>query len=160
MGIKNDYETRTIEVLQSFHRVQQNMSRIFQKMAMDNHLSIPQLALLTKLAPHTKMTQKELGKETHIPKSTLSQAVDGLVLAGLIQRHPVENNRREMQLILSEKGKEFFATIWREEGSIHHAFDVALQTFTEKQCVDLITSLKQIAQCLEKETQNKERLND
>ncbi|MBL5768478.1 MarR family transcriptional regulator [Bacillus sporothermodurans] len=141
----------SLEILRAFDHVQQNARKIFQKTASDHNLSIPQLVLLTKLAPQIEMTQKELGKETQLPKSTLSQAVDGLVLAGLIHRHPVEDNRREMQLILSEKGKEFFDTIWFQKGSIHHAFECALRTFTEKQSEDFLAALRQIALFLEKE---------
>ncbi|MFB7304432.1 MarR family winged helix-turn-helix transcriptional regulator [Heyndrickxia sporothermodurans] len=148
---KDQLNQLSLEILRAFDRVQQNARKIFQKTAFDHNLSIPQLVLLTKLAPQIEMTQKELGKETQLPKSTLSQAVDGLVLAGLIHRHPVEDNRREMQLILSEKGKEFFDTIWVQKGSIHHAFECALQTFTEKQSEDFLAALLQIALFLEKE---------
>ncbi|MBU5213986.1 MarR family winged helix-turn-helix transcriptional regulator [Heyndrickxia oleronia] len=146
---------KLIEILQAFDRVQQNSRKIFQKTATDNNLSMPQLVILMKIAPRRKMTQKELAKESYIPKSTLSQAIDGLVLADLIHRHPVEDNRREMQLILSEKGKEFFEKIWLREGSIHHGFELALQTFTEKQRNDFLHSLEKIALFLEKEMTEK-----
>lgn len=152
MNKESPYFIRTVEVLRSFERVNHNMRKIFQKTALDNNLSIQQFALLMKIAPHKEMTQKDLGKETHIPKSTLSQAVDGLVLAGLLIRHPVEDNRREMQLILSDKGKELIETIWMQKGSIHQAFESALHNFTEKQCEELLASLSHIAMFLEKET--------
>ena len=69
------------------------------------HLSIPQYSVLMTIAPRKGMTQKQIGEVLQIPKSTLSQAVDGLVQTGWIHRQSVEDNRREMQLSLSEKGK-------------------------------------------------------
>ncbi|MGE8203580.1 MarR family winged helix-turn-helix transcriptional regulator [Heyndrickxia sp. NPDC080065] len=127
------------------------MRKIFQKVASANNLSIPQFAVLMTIAPHKEMTQKQLGLVTHFPKSTLSQAVDGLVQAEMINRHPVEENRREMQLTLSEKGKKLHQIIQQQEGGFHHIFTSAVNKLSENQRNELLASLKHIAMFLEKE---------
>jgi len=120
-----------------------------QRTALENDLTIPQYALLITLAPFEEMTQKQLGKATFFPKSTLSQAVDGLVQAELIHRNPVEDNRREMLLTLSAKGQLLYNKIQSQESSILQAFESATESLSEKQYDDLLTSQRQIITLLE-----------
>ncbi|MBS4190625.1 MarR family transcriptional regulator [Bacillus sp. FJAT-49705] len=153
MEIENQAFLRSSELFRTLWRVNLSMRRIVQKSAADNNLSVPQYAVLMTLTPRKEMTQKQLGTVMQFPKSTLSQAVDGLVQAGLINRHPVKENRREMQLIVSEKGKMLYETIKRKEGSIHHAFESAIDTLSVKQYDELLCSLRQIASFLENESE-------
>ncbi|MGF9976937.1 MarR family winged helix-turn-helix transcriptional regulator [Viridibacillus arvi] len=120
-----------------------------QRTALENELTIPQYALLITLAPFEEMTQKQLGKATFFPKSTLSQAVEGLVQAELIQRNPVEDNRREMLLTLSDKGQLLYNKIQSQESSVIKAFELATDSLSEKQYDDLLTSQRQIITLLE-----------
>lgn len=152
---------RSGELFRTIWRVNLSMRTMVQKTAMANELTTPQYAVLMTLAPYGELTQKELGQVMQFPKSTLSQAVDGLVQAGLVDRHPVKENRREMQLIVSEKGKLLFENMKRQEGSINHSFELAIDTLTAKQYEELLASLQQIASFLEeKSTEQGEGLND
>jgi DNA-binding MarR family transcriptional regulator len=151
MNHENKSIERSSELFRSFWRVNHSMRQFIHKTAMANDLSIPQYALLMTLAPKREMTQKQLGNKTHFPKSTLSQAVDGLVQLELITRHPVEENRREMQLTLSEKGKLLYETMRLQEGSIYLALESAIDTLTEKQYDEVLSVQLQIAIVLEKE---------
>lgn len=141
---------RSMEFFRTFWRMNQSVRRIVQKTAADNGLTVPQYALLMAIAPRKEMTQKELGKVLQFPKSTLSQSVAGLVQAGLLVRHPVEDNRREMQLILSEQGKVLYDSMMEQEGSITHSFESAIQTLSDKQYDDLLEAILQISIYLEK----------
>jgi DNA-binding MarR family transcriptional regulator len=125
------------------------------KTALEHGLTVPQYSLLMTIAPNKEITQKKLGEIVQIPKSTLSQSVDGLVQAGWIERDPVPDNRREMQLILSEKGKILYETIAQKKGTIHQVIDSVLNTLTEKQFEEIQATLLHIADSLEKETSTK-----
>lgn len=143
---------RSGELFRIIWRVNFSMRRIVQRTALANNLTVPQYALLMTLAPHEEMTQKELGQVMQFPKSTLSQAVDGLVQAELIDRHPVKENRREMQLLITEKGKMLSTRMKKQEGGINDAFESAIDTLSAKQYKELLASLGQIATFLEEKS--------
>ncbi|MFJ7975610.1 MarR family winged helix-turn-helix transcriptional regulator [Peribacillus sp. JNUCC 23] len=149
MESENQQNMRSVLLMRSFWNVQKNMMRFVQKTAVENGLSVPQYAVLMCIAPYKEMTQKKLGEQTFLPKSTLSQAVDGLVQAGWLGRKQVEGNRREMQLTLSDKGETFLKTIHRQEGGIHQVFQAATETLTEKQVEELLKTHLQITTYLE-----------
>ncbi|MGE7932530.1 MarR family winged helix-turn-helix transcriptional regulator [Viridibacillus arvi] len=149
MSLEKDADIRSEKLLHSFWHVNHCIRRIVQKTALENELTIPQYALLITLAPFEEMTQKQLGKATFFPKSTLSQAVEGLVQAELIQRNPVEDNRREMLLTISDKGQLLYNKIQSQESSVLKAFELATDSLSEKQYDDLLTSQRQIITLLE-----------
>lgn len=140
---------RSSELFQNFWRVNTSLKKVVQKTAIKNNLTVPQYAVFMTFASRGEMTQKEVGQIMQFPKSTLSQAVDGLVQAGYIDRHPVKENRREMQLILSDEGKKLYHHLKTEEGSMTQAFKAATDTLSDQQYNDLMASLNQIANFLE-----------
>ncbi|MBU8880428.1 MarR family transcriptional regulator [Bacillus sp. FJAT-29790] len=151
MDFEQQSFVRSSKLLKSFWHVQRNLARYVQKTAMANDLSVPQFFLLKTIAPLGAVTQKQLGETIQLPKSTLSQAVDGLVQAELVMRQPVKDNRREMQLTISEKGKTLFETIRLQKGSIQQTMEKAIDTLTEEQYEELLAIHLKIATFLEKE---------
>lgn len=151
---------RSSELFRSIWRLNQSMRSFVQKTALENDLSVPQYAVLMMVAPKKEITQKQLGNLMKFPKSTLSQAVDGLVQADLIMRHPVEDNRREMQLILSEKGKLLYEKIRNQKGSVHRALETAIDTLDENQFEQAIATLGQIATFLGELGEESEKLGE
>ncbi|UOQ45435.1 MarR family winged helix-turn-helix transcriptional regulator [Halobacillus salinarum] len=140
-----DHLPRGIQLLRGFARLNNNLTRFAQKTASMNDLSVPQYIILITIAPQKEMTQKVVGEKTFLPKSTLSQAVDGLVQAGLLYRKQVEENRREMLLSLSNHGEELLSNIHRQEGSIHQVAESAVQSLSEQQFEDFMATLQQMA---------------
>lgn len=140
---------RSTQLLRSFWNVQKNIMRFVQKSAVENGLSIPQYSILMAIILHSEMTQKSVGEKTFLPKSTLSQAVDGLVREGLLNRQQVEGNRREVLLSLSEKGVATIKAIHLHEGGIHQKFQLVIESLNEKQYEDLLETHHQITNLLE-----------
>ncbi|MFY0758847.1 MarR family transcriptional regulator [Metabacillus dongyingensis] len=149
MENENQKLTRSTELLRSFWNIQKNLMRLLQKSAVENGLSVPQYSIMMTIIHHKHMTQKSVGEKTFLPKSTLSQAVDGLVREGLLNRQQVEGNRREIQLSLSEKGVTLIKTIHLQEGGIHQVFQAAIESLTERQYEELLGSHNQITAFLE-----------
>ncbi|TQR20288.1 MarR family winged helix-turn-helix transcriptional regulator [Psychrobacillus vulpis] len=149
-------DMKSSKFLHSFWQVNRSLMRYVHKTASENDLSIPQYSALMTIAPHKEMTQKELGEILQMPKSTLSQAIDGLVQADWLHRQPVQDNRREMQLMLTEKGAVLFKKVKLQKGSFHQTIDSAIDTLSEKQFEDLLSTLHHIAEFLENETIIKE----
>lgn len=149
--MKNKDLPRDIRLLYSFLNINKNLARLVSRTAANNGLTVPQFTVLMMVAPHKKMTQKLIGEKMFMPKSTLSQAVDGLVKAGLIQRRPVEGNRRELELTLSTKGEEFIKELPQQDGSVAKLFKKACDTLSEKQYEDLLELHTLIVHTLEME---------
>ncbi|PJN88887.1 MarR family winged helix-turn-helix transcriptional regulator [Bacillus sp. mrc49] len=149
METENQKLMRSAQLLRSFWNVQKNIMRIVQKTAVEYGLSVPQYSILMTIILYKEMTQKNVGEKTFLPKSTLSQSVDGLVRAGLLHREPVEGNRREIQLTITEKGKNLLKTIHLHEGSIHQSFQAVVERLTEEQFEGLIGTHLQITNYLD-----------
>ena len=113
--------------------------------AADNDLSMPQFGILMLMQRKKQIPQKQLQARTHYPKSTLSHAIEGLVQAGFLIRTHVEGNRREMDLSLSEQGKELLKKIKKQEDGVHCKFKNAVNSFTEEQFTALLEMHKQIS---------------
>ncbi|UTE78544.1 MarR family winged helix-turn-helix transcriptional regulator [Rossellomorea sp. KS-H15a] len=146
----NQQITPALQLLRSFSRVNKTMMRFVQKTAADNGLSVPQYTILVTIAPERELTQKTIGERTFLPKSTLSQAVDGLVQAGFLHRQQVEDNRREMLLSLSHQGEAMLKGIHKQEGSIHQLTAGAVETLSEEEFAGLLEAHERIADYFDK----------
>ncbi|TWT25327.1 MarR family winged helix-turn-helix transcriptional regulator [Planomicrobium sp. CPCC 101110] len=149
MPTQNQSIMRSVELLQSFASVQKNLYRFVQKSAADNGLSVPQYTVLITLISESAMTQKTIGEKTFLPKSTLSQAVDGLVKEGLLERTQVEGNRREVLLSVNEKGIEFIQDLHMKEGSVLRIFEGVLDSLEPQEVDGLLGTHARIASLLE-----------
>lgn len=142
--------TRSAQLLRSFWNVNKNIMRLIQTTASENGLSVPQYTILLTISQHREIVQKTVGELTFLPKSTLSQAVDGLVNLELITRKQVEGNRRETLLSITEKGFELIKKLHLHEGGIHQVFQLAIESLTEEQFNDLLNAHSKITENLEK----------
>lgn len=73
---------RSTAMMQSFWNVQRHLVRAAHQTAQENGLSLPQFHSLMTIAPRGPISQKALATHTHLPKSTLSQSIEGLVQSG------------------------------------------------------------------------------
>src|SRR4051812_46130782 len=68
-------------------------------------LSIPQFDLLSTLTEREGLTQQELAHRLYVTKGNVSGLVDRLVEAGLVERRPIEGDRRSHALHLTARGR-------------------------------------------------------
>ena len=134
-----------MQLILSFAHVQKNMVRFIQKAAVEKGLSIPQYSILMTIISCKEMTQKNIGEKTFLPKSTLSQAVDGLVKDGYLVRRQVADNRRETLLALSPKGQELVEELHLQEDGLHQVFKAASEQFTDEQVEELLQAHRKIS---------------
>ena len=135
----------SMQLMLSFAHVQKNMVRFIQKSAMEKGLSIPQYSILMTIISCKEMTQKNIGEKTFLPKSTLSQAVDGLVKEGYLDRRQVEDNRRETLLALSPTGQALVDELHLQEDGLHQVFKAASEQFTNDQVAELLDAHRKIS---------------
>lgn len=135
----------SMQLMLSFAHVQKNMVRFIQKSAMEKGLSVPQYSILMTIISCKEMTQKNIGEKTFLPKSTLSQAVDGLVKEGYLDRRQVEDNRRETLLALSPTGQALVDELHLQEDGLHQVFKAASEQFTNDQVAELLDAHRKIS---------------
>ena len=69
-------------------------------------LSIPQCDALTTLSEREGVSQQELAAHLYVTKGNISGLVDRLESAGLVERRPIEGDRRSYALCLTPAGRK------------------------------------------------------
>nr|WP_214778815.1 MarR family transcriptional regulator [Exiguobacterium sp. s22] len=136
---------RAREMMQSFWRVQRVLVRLMHQTAQQNDLTLPQLHGLMMLNEQGAITQKELVRRTKMPKSTLSQSLDGLVEKGLIRRDVNPDNRREVVLTIDTSGKRLIEEIEQQEQGTEQQLNQILSRLDEETYRHMIEAHQQIA---------------
>ncbi|MBO2653859.1 MarR family transcriptional regulator [Shewanella algae] len=86
-----------------------------QSVVRDQGASLAQIHTVEILGAHGPMKMKELAEKLGITTGTLTVQVERLVKAGLAERQPLENDRRAIQVSLTEKGEQMF----KEHDALH-----------------------------------------
>lgn len=94
------------EVVQSFILISKTLSKFTQQNADSLGLTLQQLGILNTIYSSPLITLKDLTEKLFIPKSTASVSVDELVGLDLVKRNISREDRRKINLILTDKGKE------------------------------------------------------
>lgn len=103
----NDLKVKqAAEVVQSFMLISKTLAKFTQKNAESLGLTLQQLGVLNTIYSSPLITLKEITEKLLIAKSTASVSVDELVNLGFVQREVSKADRREINLVLTAKGKE------------------------------------------------------
>lgn len=94
------------EVVQSFMSISRTLTRFTSQNADSLGLTLQQMGILNIVSAFPEITLKEITEKLNIPKSTVSVNVDSLVNLELIDRKITEENRKEIHLTSTPKGKE------------------------------------------------------
>lgn len=151
MDLEESPIRRSEEMMRSFWGVQRYLVRLMHQTALANELTLPQLHGLMMVVRYGAISQKELVRHMNVPKSTLSQAIDGLVTNGWVERDVNEANRRETILTSSEAGRRFVRDIEYQQASAHQQVERVLQTLDVATFDQLIETHRQIADGLKQQ---------
>jgi MarR family transcriptional regulator, organic hydroperoxide resistance regulator len=103
----NDLKVKqAMEVVQSFMMISKTLAKYTQQNADSLGLTLLQLGVINTIYSSPLVTLKQITEKLLIPKSTASVSVEELVNSGLVERKSSEEDRREINLILTDKGKE------------------------------------------------------
>lgn len=100
----NDSFKMAGEVVQSFVSVNRALTRFTQQNAASLSLTVPQMGILNAIFAKMGSTLKDITERLQMPKSTASIVLDDLVKMGLVERKASEDDRREVNLTVTEKG--------------------------------------------------------
>lgn len=156
MTNRNGEFDHSIELLRSFWNLHKNFIHSMQQTAHSHELSMPQYTILMTMMHHKEMTQKTVREITHLPKSTLSHSIDGLIEKNILNRTPVEDNRREMLLSINEKGEKMVKNIQTQQNGVHQIFYQAVNSLSDEQRQEMIKTLTQITSYFEEQGSEQE----
>lgn len=81
-------------------------------------LSLNQLAALYKIQNDAPIPSRDLARHLMVTAGAVTQIVDGLQAAGLVQRHADPKDRRVVNIALTDKGVELVGRIDAERKSV------------------------------------------
>lgn len=109
-------------------------------------LSLGQPKVLDFLKDHNGAVQKDIAKGCHIEPASLSTILAGMEKNGLITRQMSENNRRNLYVYMTDKGKAICRQITKHFSEIEKK---ALSGFTQEETENILTYLTKIYKNLE-----------
>lgn len=138
------------EIVQSFISVNTAIIKFTQDNASSLGLTVQQMGILNWISSNPGNTLKAVTEQLDIPKSTVSVNIDGLVNLGLVEREQSKENRREVNLKVTIKGRDISQKSIKNASS-YKAVARALEKFS-KEDIDsllhmhksLLSSLKEI----------------
>jgi len=150
MEFSNQAIEQAGEVVQSFISVNKAIIKFTQSNASSLGLTVQQMSVLNWIASKPGSTLKAVTEQLGISKSTVSVSIDGLVNLGLVEREQSKENRREVNLKVTIKGRDISQKSIKNASS-YKAVASALEKFS-KEDIDsllhmhksLLSSLKEI----------------
>ncbi|MGG2066292.1 MarR family winged helix-turn-helix transcriptional regulator [Bacillus sp. S14(2024)] len=121
----NDLHTIT-KIMQSFLEIQKTIASFTQQNAASLGLTVSQMGILNTIYTKPDLTLKAVTEMLSLPKSTVSVSVEGLFQLGLVERAQSQEDRRELKLNVTSKGKEL-AKKSIENSSSYRAMMIALE---------------------------------
>ncbi|MDW8802858.1 MarR family transcriptional regulator [Clostridium sp. A1-XYC3] len=99
-------EEEVEKILNMYRSVQRNFKSRFEKVAKQYGFTSPQLAVIFQLHETPSITLNELSNHMRLTKSTVSGIVDRLTKQGVVIREIPKDNRRIVNLSISEEFKK------------------------------------------------------
>ncbi|MBL4937604.1 winged helix-turn-helix transcriptional regulator [Clostridium sp. YIM B02515] len=131
------------EVVQSFMSISRTLTRFTSQNADSLRLTLQQMGILNTVSAFPEITLKEITDKLNLPKSTVSVNVDSLVNLELIDRKITEENRREIHLTSTPKGKELSQKS-SENALSYRAMALALKKISQEDVQVLIRVHKEL----------------
>ncbi len=118
----------------------QDMDKVYEEYAKSKGMTYVSLSILEEIFElGDGCTQKQISEETHYPKQMINPVVKSFLEDGLIKLREIPSDRRNKEILLTEKGRalcaEIVAPLLGKETS-------ALQNMGGQQCAELLRLLE------------------
>lgn len=131
------------EIVQSFMDISKVLTKLTCQNAESLGLTLLQMGILNLISASPEITLKEITDKLNISKSTVSVNVDNLVNLELIDRKVIKEDRREIHLTSTPKGKALSKKS-SENASSYRAMIFALDKIPKEDIDVLIRTHKEI----------------
>ncbi len=120
------------------------IDEIFVKRAKEMHINNTEISILFVLDNESSFSQKDLSEQMCIPLTTINTIIKKWEKDGIVTQVPIEGKRREMQIILTEKGQ-----LYAEEclGCIYDSQAEAMKLTIERYPEEFVAALEYYSDC-------------
>ncbi len=102
-------ETCSFRILIALRRIMHFVDVYSKKLAVEHHITGPQLICLYSIVREEPLTLSELGRRVSLSMSTVNGIVDRLDYKGLIVRERKDRDRRKVLITTTDAGKKLTA---------------------------------------------------
>ncbi|NMA42021.1 MAG: MarR family transcriptional regulator [Oligosphaeraceae bacterium] len=102
--------------------------------------------------PDGVMTPADLSDEVNLSRSAMTSALDSLEKLGYAQRDPYPNDRRMLEVSLTESGREYIAA-WLPDR--YKKFSLVLESISSNERELLLRTYRKVFEILQKEFDNR-----
>ncbi|MFQ5528124.1 MAG: MarR family winged helix-turn-helix transcriptional regulator [Thermoanaerobaculia bacterium] len=142
-GPDTPYDLRVFQALRRIIRAVDLHSR---KLLSQHQITGPQLFCLLSVDGHGPVTPSAIARDVHLSPSTVIGILDRLEAKGLIQRERDLNDRRLVQVSLTEQGKSVAATA---PSPLQDTLAEAMNQLPEAELATIAASLDRIVEMME-----------
>lgn len=107
-----------------------------------------QYLYLVRICENPGIIQEKLSEMIKVDRTTAARAIKKLEMKGFIEKKNDEHNKKIKKLFPTEKGKQVFPFIKREND---HSNSVALAGFSEREVETIFTLLQRVRKNIEKD---------
>ncbi|MBN2429723.1 MAG: MarR family transcriptional regulator [Deltaproteobacteria bacterium] len=140
---KNSYELRIIQSLRRIIRAIEIHSR---KLAQKHQITGPQLGCLLALLEEGPLLGTHLAKKVYLSPSTVVGIIDRLEEKGLVARERSPSDRRQVQVSISEAGRQIAANA---PSPLQDRLSEALKNLPELEQVSITLALEKVVDLME-----------
>lgn len=94
------------EVLISLRRITRAIDLHSKRLAKETGLTSPQILVLNAVAAHGFARPSEIAKQIHLSQATITSIVDRLEKAGLATRERAANDKRSIDVVITDLGRQ------------------------------------------------------
>ena len=110
-------------------------------------ITVPHFEIMMRLQDFGTQHIAELGEKLLIPKSQMTPLIDRLESLEIIERQPDEADRRQTNIVLTDKGK---AILKEKDRTLRVNFRAKLSHLTDEELKELSVSLRRLREILSK----------
>lgn len=115
------------DILRSIGVIARSLNSISNIEFKEYNLTKGQYIYLARIFEHPGIIQEKVAEMINVDRTTAARAIKKLESNGFIVRKQAEDNKKEKQLFVTEKGKETYPILYREE---RYSNDIALKGLT------------------------------
>ena len=117
------------EKIRRYMIITERIDEIYSHFSKAMGMNESELCVLYSLDGEPSLSQRQICEQWLIPKTTLNTIIKKYEKVGYVQFETIPNNRKEMRLRLTEKGKEYAATFLE---AVYRAEDRAMRETPKK----------------------------
>ena len=136
------------DLLISLRKINRAIDLHSKKLAKETGLTAPQLMVLKSMEITKRAKPSEIARQVHLSQATITSIVDRLVSAGLVVRQRNEQDRRSLQIVLTEEGEKRLAGA---PELLQEGFLAAFDRLADWEQSQLISSVQRIAAMMDAE---------